>query len=82
MSAVTGANEALHRADQRLVDCLARPGIGVEPRPSLEQLIDAVDSVIGAPLRRMAADRTARRLTVIPHGLLHLVPFWALPSLE
>ncbi|HEU0305063.1 MAG TPA: CHAT domain-containing protein [Gaiellaceae bacterium] len=61
---------------------LRAPGIGVEPRPSLGQLIDAVDSVIGAPLRRMLADRTVRRLTVIPHSLLHLVPFWALPSLE
>ncbi len=61
---------------------LRAPGIGVEPRPSLEQLIDAVDSVIGTPLRRMLADRTVRRLTVIPHHLLHLVPFWALPSLD
>jgi tetratricopeptide (TPR) repeat protein/CHAT domain-containing protein len=61
---------------------LTTPGIGVEPRPALRQLTEVVDSVIGAPLRRMLADRTVRRLTVIPHSLLHLVPFWALPSLE
>ena len=60
---------------------LNAPGIGVEPRPALDRLIDAADSVIGGPLRRMLDDRS-RRLTVVPHGLLHLVPFWALPSLE
>ena len=61
---------------------LTAQGIGVEPRPALEQLIDAVDSVIGAPLRRLVADRGVGRLTIVPHSLLHLVPFWALPSLE
>jgi tetratricopeptide (TPR) repeat protein/CHAT domain-containing protein len=57
------------------------PGIGIEPRASLGHLIETADAVIGVPLRRLLVGRAVRRLTVIPHGLLHLVPYWALPSL-
>ena len=90
--APTGCEVVPTSAVQKLVSSVIEPtgwlvalnvsGIGVEPRPALGRLIEAADSVIGAPLRRMVADRGVRRLTVIPHSLLHLVPFWALPSLD
>jgi tetratricopeptide (TPR) repeat protein len=53
----------------------------VDPRSSLQQLLAIVDRVIGQPITRLLGDRAVRRITVIPHGPLHLLPFWALPSM-
>jgi CHAT domain-containing protein/tetratricopeptide (TPR) repeat protein len=53
----------------------------VRPRPSLERLLRNVDDAFGASLARFAAAHDLRRLTVVPHRLLHGVPYWALASL-
>ena len=52
-----------------------------EPRSSLQHLLDTVDRILGQRLAAMLKEMPVRRLTIIPHAELHLVPFWALPSL-
>lgn len=52
-----------------------------EPRNSLQHLLDTVDRILGQRLAAMLREMPVRRLTIIPHAELHLVPFWALPSL-
>ncbi len=52
------------------------------PRPALTNLIDATDRIFGRQLAGMLKGSGVRRVTIIPHLQLHLVPFWALPSLE
>ena len=53
----------------------------VEPRTALLHLLDKVDEIIGQPLAALLKPMPVRRLTIIPHNVLHLVPFWALKSL-
>ena len=52
-----------------------------EPRTALLHLLDTVDKIIGQPLAALLKEMPVRRLTIIPHDVLHLVPFWALKSL-
>jgi CHAT domain len=49
---------------------------------SLATLLEGVEEALGGRLARMAAAAGARRLVVVPHLILHLVPFWAVPSLQ
>jgi CHAT domain-containing protein len=53
----------------------------VQPKPALERMLRNVDDALGTSLARFAATHGLRRLTVVPHRLLHSVPYWALASL-
>ncbi|HEY7204573.1 MAG TPA: CHAT domain-containing protein [Methylomirabilota bacterium] len=59
---------------------LADPPLVADPRAALERLLGVVDEIIGQPVAARLRERDVRRLVVIAHGVLHLVPFWALPS--
>ena len=61
---------------------LGAPELRLDHRPPLLRLLAGVDEVIGQTLRPLLRKRKVRRLTIIPHAWFHLVPFWALPSLE
>jgi hypothetical protein len=61
---------------------LLEPGGGVDPEPSLSELLEGVDDVLGGWLRQELDDEGAARLTLVPGAMLHLVPWAALPSLE
>jgi hypothetical protein len=53
-------------------------------RDALEQLVGTADRVLGENIRELIqqADESTRKLTIVPHSWLHLIPFWALPSLD
>jgi tetratricopeptide (TPR) repeat protein len=53
----------------------------IEPRRSIVQLLRTADEVLGARIAQALEGAGVRRLTVIPHNLLQLIPWWALPSL-
>jgi CHAT domain-containing protein len=55
---------------------------GIDPRPGLDRVLSTSDRLIGEPLAALLRGRRVRRLTVLPHQFLHLVPWWALPSLH
>ncbi len=61
---------------------LIEPGGGVDPEPSLSELLEGIDDVLGDWLRQQLDDEDAARLTLVPGATLHLVPWAALPSLE
>ncbi len=61
---------------------LIEPGSDIDPDPSLSELLDGVDDVLGGWLRQQLDDEGATRLTLSPDSMLHLVPWAALPSLE
>jgi hypothetical protein len=44
-------------------------------------LLHTVDRILGAPLAELLNGRGVKRLTVVPHNMLHVIPYWALPSL-
>jgi hypothetical protein len=50
---------------------------------SLDRLVLTADRVLGTAIRELIDEvgGTHRRLSVIPHRWLHLVPYWALPAL-
>ena len=60
---------------------LIEPGSRVDPEPSLSELLEGVDDVLGSWLRQQLDDEGATRLTLVPGAMLHLVPWTALPSL-
>ncbi|HEY7250155.1 MAG TPA: CHAT domain-containing protein [Methylomirabilota bacterium] len=59
---------------------LADPPLVADPRAALERLLEVVDEIIGRPVAALLRERGVSRLVVVGHGVLHLVPFWALPS--
>jgi CHAT domain-containing protein len=61
---------------------LVEPGSDVDPDPSLSELLDGVDALVGDWLRQQLDDEGATRLTLAPDSMLHLIPWAALPSLE
>jgi CHAT domain-containing protein len=61
---------------------LGAPEAGLDYRKALTDLLAALDEGIGASIKALLTDRLVRRTTIIPHRWLHLVPFWALPSLS
>jgi CHAT domain-containing protein len=61
---------------------LIEPGSDIDPDPSLSELLDGVDDVVGGWLRQQLDDGGATRLTLSPDSMLHLIPWAALPSLE
>ena len=54
---------------------------GVDRARSLARLISGVEAALGRALSELLDGVGARRLVVIPHAALHLVPLWALPGL-
>jgi tetratricopeptide (TPR) repeat protein len=54
----------------------------IEPRRALVRLLHTVDRLVGKRLAEVLAGSNVRRVTVVPHELLHVVPWWALPSLS
>jgi hypothetical protein len=50
---------------------------------AVESLIQAADRVIGENILELVerASEGTRKLVVVPHRWLHLIPYWALPSL-
>lgn len=75
----------------RMVEAMIDPEAGwlvslglhslIEPRRSLVQLLRTTDEVVGARLAVVLRGSGVRRLTIIPHSYLHVVPWWGLPSL-
>jgi tetratricopeptide (TPR) repeat protein len=53
-----------------------------EPKRSLVHGLAVADRILGRQISAALQDTEIRRLTIIPHKFLHLVPFWALPSLS
>ena len=54
----------------------------IDPFPALDDLLGHVDDALGKPLAKFFRKNKIKRATIIPHLLLHLVPFWALPALS
>jgi tetratricopeptide (TPR) repeat protein len=54
----------------------------IEPRRALVRLLRTADRLVGERLAEVLAGSKVRRVTVVPHELLHVVPWWALPSLS
>jgi len=54
---------------------------GVDGRKALEHLLDGMEEAIGTTLEPFLKRNSVTRVTIIPHMWLHLVPFWAIPSL-
>jgi len=69
-----------HRHDGWFV-ALNAPELVEDPHAALSAFLDAVDAEIGSRLRVLLDRQGVRRATIVPHDLLHLAPFWALPSL-
>jgi tetratricopeptide (TPR) repeat protein len=51
------------------------------PGPPLLYLLHTADRLVGARSASLLARRDVRRVIIVAHELLHLVPWWALPSL-
>lgn len=60
---------------------LGVPEAGIDRRTALSNLLGGVDEVLGQQLAELLRSKGTRRVTIIPHSWLHMVPFWALPSL-
>lgn len=51
-----------------------------DPRPALDRMLTYFDAVIGEPVAAVLRKRGLKRLVVLPHNVLRLVPLWALES--
>lgn len=58
------------------------PEEAIDRRGSLARLVETFDETVGRCLSELLTDVGVARAVVIPHRLLHLVPFWALPTLS
>jgi len=54
----------------------------VDPLPALDGLLDRLDDALGVRLRAALDPHDIGKVTIVPHRVLHAVPFWALPSLS
>jgi hypothetical protein len=61
---------------------LASPSADDGSRTTLPTLLSRIDSLLGIHAAQFLRENNIQHLTVIPHGVLHFVPFWALPSLH
>ncbi len=61
---------------------LASPSADNDSHMALPTLLSDIDSLLGIHVAPFLAENNIRHLTVVPHGVLHFVPFWALPSLD
>ena len=56
--------------------------LGEHARPALSRFISVTDQYLGDSLRDLLGSHSVRRLHIFGHRFLHLVPWWALPSLS
>ena len=77
----------IHSIVERFVDArngwlvaLALPEFAKDPSEALGKLLETLDRIVGQPVADVLRDAGVTRLVVVPHGFLHPVPFWALPS--
>ena len=49
---------------------------------TLEELLQEVDREIGKQISKFLRKKNVSRTTIVPHRMLHVIPFWALPSFE
>lgn len=61
---------------------IGAPELGLEHAAVLDGLLAAVDADLGRWIAKAAREFGVRRLTIVAHRYLHLLPFWALPSLS
>jgi hypothetical protein len=52
------------------------------PEQALDSALDAVDRAFGERLGAILRNRRISKVTIVPHRLLHPIPFWALPALR
>jgi hypothetical protein len=55
---------------------------GADPQADLDRALGYAEEEIGTWLADWAGRRGLRRLWVVPHGVLGLLPWWAVPSLR
>ena len=60
---------------------LGAPELGLDHADVLDRLLEGVDAGLGRWIAGAVRELGVRRLTVVAHRFLHLLPFWALPSL-
>lgn len=60
---------------------LGAPELGLDHAEVLDRLLEGVDAGLGRWIADAVRELGVRRLTVVAHRFLHLLPFWALPSL-
>jgi len=61
---------------------IAAPELAMDRPASLLRTLQDLDAAFGQPLVQWLSSRgNIRRLTLVPHRFLHLIPLWALPSL-
>ncbi len=61
---------------------IGAPELEMDRSASLDRTLAELDKEIGRPLGEWLDSRQEiRRLTLIPHSILHLIPLWAMPSL-
>ena len=61
---------------------LGAPEADIDRPSSLDRLLTIVEEALGPFLRQVTGQLAGTRVTIVPHGLLHLIPFQALPSLR
>jgi CHAT domain-containing protein len=71
----------LFEGDEGWLQVLSGHQIGRDAT-ALPKLLAHADRMLGRPIRKLADQEGISILAVIPHRWLHLVPFWALPSLD
>ncbi len=54
--------------------------LGVDPGKALVRCLDVADRLVARPVAASLREQAVRRLTIVPHGVWQLVPFWALPA--
>lgn len=50
------------------------------PGPSLSYFLHTAERIVAARLASLLARHDVRRVIIVAHEVLHLVPWWALPS--
>jgi CHAT domain-containing protein len=54
----------------------------VNPEPALDLFLTKTDNAFGKRLAEFLEKYGICKVTIIPHRMLHFIPFWALPSLK
>ncbi len=56
--------------------------VPIDPEKSLEEFLKIVDTEFGTKITKFLLSHDISRVTIVPHRMLHVIPFWALPSFE
>ena len=54
----------------------------IERENTLEEFLGMVDKEFGRRITAFLRNQSVSRVTIVPHCVLHVIPFWALPSFE